>query len=157
MIDKKLLTDTVAAAIEGTDIFIVDIRVGADNAIVVEIDSPEGIDIDTCAGITRKIEATFDRDTEDYELEVGSAGLTAPFKVPGQYLKNIGNEVEVLTKDGRKVRGTLVEVNADCTQFTVEVPTKVRHEGAKRPVTENVPHTFAPAECKSVTYVINFK
>lgn len=156
MIDKTLLTQTVEQAIEGSDIFLVDVRVSADNNIAVEIDSPRGIDIDTCAAITRQIEAVFDRDAEDYELEVGSAGLTAPFKVRGQYLKNIGNEVEVLTRDGRKLRGTLVEV-ADDGRFTVEVPTKVRHEGAKRPVTEQVPQTFDPADCKSVTYVINFK
>ena len=53
MIDKELLAQTVAESIKDTDIFIVDITIGADNAIVVELDSPEGIDIDTCAAITR--------------------------------------------------------------------------------------------------------
>lgn len=156
MIDKTLLTSTVERAIEGSDIFLVDIQVTPANEITVEIDSAEGIDIDTCAAITRQIEAVFDRDAEDYQLEVGSAGLTSPFKVRGQYVKNIGNEVEVLTRDGRKMRGILVDVAPDGT-FTIEVPTKVKHEGAKRPVVEQVPHTFAPDECKSVTYVINFK
>lgn len=156
MIDKILLTTTVEQAIEGSDIFLVDVRVSPDNEITVEIDSTEGIDIDTCADITRRIEAVFDRDVEDYSLEVGSVGLTAPFKVRGQYVKNIGNEVELLTCDGRKLRGTLVDVAPD-GRFTVEVPTKVRHEGAKRPVVEQVPHQFYPDECKSVTYVINFK
>lgn len=75
MIDKELLAQTVAESIKDTDIFIVDITIGADNAIVVELDSPEGIDIDTCAAITRRIEEVFDRDKEDYSLEVGSAGL----------------------------------------------------------------------------------
>lgn len=157
MIDKILLTQTVEQAIEGSDIFLVDVRISPDNEITVEIDSPSGIDIDTCAAITRKIEAAFDRDAEDYELEVGSAGLTAPFKVFGQYEKNIGNEVEVLTRDGRKLRGILTEVKPDMSEFTVEVPTKVKHEGAKRPVTEMVPEKLAPADCKSVCYVINFK
>lgn len=156
MIDKQLLTQTVTDALQGTDIFLVDVKVTPANEITVEIDSPEGIDIDTCAMLTRKIEEVFDREVEDYELEVGSAGLTAPFKVRGQYLKNIGNEVEVLTRDGRKLRGILVDVAED-GRFTVEVPTKVKHEGAKRPVVENVPHSFMPEECKSVTYVINFK
>ncbi|MDO4320095.1 MAG: ribosome assembly cofactor RimP [Bacteroidales bacterium] len=155
MIDKNLLTRTVEQAIADTDIFIVDVRVSPSNEIVVELDSPEGLDIDTCADITRKIESVFDRDTEDYELEVGSAGLTAPFKVIGQYLKNIGNEIEVLTTDGRKVKGILRSVDAD-GRFTVAVPTKVKHEGAKRPVIEDVDHTFTPGQCKKVNYVINF-
>jgi len=156
MIDKQLLTRTVEEAIANTDAFIVEIRVSPANEIVVEIDSSTGIDIDTCADITRKIEATFDRDVEDYELEVGSAGLTAPFKVRGQYLKNIGNEVEVLTRDGRKIKGMLKDV-ADNDDFTIAVPTKVKPEGAKRPTIVDVDATLSPADCKSVKYVINFK
>ena len=145
MIDKQLLTSTVLEAIADTDIFLVDITVSPANAIVVEIDSPAGIDIDTCAGITRRIESVFDRDVEDYELEVGSAGLTAPFKV------------EVLTTDGRKFTGILQQVDSTTGAFTVAVPTKVKHEGQKRPVIEDVPYDLTPAQCKYVKYNINFK
>lgn len=155
MIDKQLLTATVEDAIKGTDIFVVDIKVSPDNSIVVELDSPEGLDIDTCADITRKIEAVFDRDKEDYELEVGSAGITAPFKVRGQYLKNIGNEIEVLTADGRKLKGVLKCV-ADNGDFTVAVPTKVKAEGAKRPEIVDVDTTLSPAQCKKVNYLLRF-
>lgn len=73
MIDKDLLTATVNEAIEGTSLFLVDIDVRPGNTIVVEVDSTEGVDIDQCVAITRKIEERFDRDVEDYELEVGSA------------------------------------------------------------------------------------
>ena len=155
MIDKQLLTQTIEQAIEGSSIFIVDIKINPGNAIVVEIDSPENIDIDTCASITRKIEAVFDRDAEDYELEVGSAGLTAPFKVKGQYLKNIGNEVEVLTRDGRKMQGTLTAVGDD--DFTIEVAKKVKELGAKRPSIIMEPITLEISNTKSVKYLINFK
>ncbi len=155
MIDKHLLRETVEKAIAGTDIFIVDITVGTDNRIVVEIDSRDGIDIDTCAGITRDIEAVFNRDDEDYELEVGSAGLTSPFKVREQYVKNIGNEVEVLTRDGRKLHGTLTEVSD--TGFTVEIATKIKEPGAKRPTIVNQPETFGFGDVKSVKYMIQFK
>ena len=155
MIDKQQLTQTVEQAIEGTSIFIVDIKINPGNAIVVEIDSPESIDIDTCAKITRQIEATFDRDVEDYDLEVGSAGLTAPFKVKGQYLKNIGNEVEVLTSDGRKLQGVLTAVGDN--DFTIEVAKKVKEPGAKRPTLVMEPTTIEMSNTKSVKYLINFK
>ena len=146
MIDKELLAKTVEEALAGTDMFVVDIRVSASNDITVELDSPDGMDIDTCADITRRIESVFDRDIEDYSLEVGSAGLTAPFKVRGQYVKNIGNDVEILTRDGRKLRGVLTAVGpesetADIT-FTVEIPVKVKEEGAKRPVVKMQPEEF---------------
>lgn len=155
MIDKQLLTQTIEQAIEGTSIFIVDVKINPGNVIVVEIDSPESIDIDTCASITRKIEATFDRDVEDYELEVGSAGLTAPFKVKGQYLKNIGNDVDVFTNDGRKLQGTLTAVGED--DFTIEVAKKVKEPGAKRPSIIMEPVTLKIDGTKSVKYLINFK
>lgn len=155
MIDKTLLTETVEQAIAGTSIFLVDVQVNPGNAIVVEIDSPEGIDIDTCADITRKIESVFDRDKEDYELEVGSAGLTSPFKVKGQYLKNIGNQVEILTKDGHKLKGTLLSV--DDNSFTVEITKKAKEPGKKKPVEVAEPETLDMDNCKYVKYLIDFK
>ncbi|MDE6487101.1 MAG: ribosome assembly cofactor RimP [Muribaculaceae bacterium] len=156
MIDKQKLTDTVLEAIKDTDIFLVDARVTPANEITVEIDSPAGIDIDTCARITRRIEEVFDRDVEDYELEVGSAGLTAPMRVRGQFLKNIGNPVEVLTADGRKMHGTLTAVNDDATEFTVTVPVKVKEPGAKRPVVRDEEITLSVADTKYVRYEITF-
>lgn len=155
MIDKQLLKQTVENAIAGSNLFIVDIDVKADNNIVVELDSHEGVDIDSCVAITRKIESVFDRDVEDYQLEVGSAGLTSPFKVKAQYVKNIGNDVEILTRDGRKLTGKLVEVGDEA--FTVELPVKVKHPGAKRPVIEQHPETLAYGDCKTVRYKIDFK
>ncbi|MDE5573711.1 MAG: ribosome assembly cofactor RimP, partial [Muribaculaceae bacterium] len=150
MIDKDKLRLTVEKAIEGTDIFLVDIKVSPDNNIVVEIDSKNGLDIDTCADITRKIEAEFDRDAEDYELEVGSAGLTSPFKVKAQYEKNIGNDVEVVTCDGRKFDGKLVSVTDN--DFTVEVLKKIKEPEQKRPVMTAVPETLTFDQAKTVKY-----
>lgn len=155
MIDKQLLKDTVEEAIAGTGLFLVDIAVKPGNNIIVELDSVDGIDIDSCVAVTKKIESVFDRDVEDYELEVGSAGLTSPFKVKAQYDKNIGNDVEILTRDGRKLSGKLVETTDET--FTVEVPVKVKPEGAKRPVIEMQPRTFAYGDCKSVRYKLDFK
>lgn len=155
MIDKATVRQTVEEVIASSDLFIVDVTVSPANEIVVELDSPGVMDVDTCADIARAIEAKLDRDVEDYELEVGSAGLTAPFKVREQYLKNIGNEVEVLTRSGKKFTGVLTEVG-DST-FTVEVSRKVKPEGAKRPVVVNEPETVSFDDAKQVKYVINFK
>lgn len=137
------------------NLFVVDVTVSPANEIVVELDSPESMDVDTCAEVARYVESKLDRDVEDYELEVGSAGLTSPFKVKGQYLKNIGNEVEVLTRSGKKFTGVLTAVGDD--DFTVEVSRKVKSEGAKRPVTVQEPETVSYADAKQVKYVINFK
>lgn len=157
MIDKDKLKATVEEAIAGTGVFLVDIQIRPDNEIVVEVDSQNGVDLDTCADLTRKIEAAFDRDEEDYSLEVGSAGLTAPFKVVEQYTKNLGKEIEVLTTDGRKLSGVLTAVDGDTSSFTMDVPVKVKEPGAKRPVVKQVPTTLKMDECKLVRHLFRFK
>lgn len=157
MIDKQLLTQTIDEALAGTDNFLVEVKISPSNDITVEIDNCNGVDIATCADLTRKIESVFDRDAEDYSLEVGSAGLTSPFKVKGQYVKNIGNEIDILTRDGRKLHGTLTAVSDDGSEFTVEIAEKVKEPGKKRPVVVATPHTLKVADTKSVTYRIDFK
>lgn len=154
MIDKQKLTETVEEAIKGTSIFIVDIKISNDNSIIVELDSDDSMDIDMCTSISRKIESVFDRDVEDYELEVGSAGLTSPFKVKRQWQKNLGNEIEVLTKDGRKLTGVLVEVNED--NFVIQFPIKVKEEGKKRPVVVSHKEPITFENCKKACYLIKF-
>lgn len=155
MIDKQKLTDTINEAIKDSPLFLVDVTVTPDNNITVEVDSMESVDIDECVKLTRDIEAVFDRDVEDYQLEVGSAGLTSPFKVKEQYVKNIGNQVEVLTRDGRKFKGTLTAVGDD--DFTVAVTKKVKEEGKKRPVEVEEPVVTKVADTKTVKYLIDFK
>ena len=155
MVDKQKLTDTINEAIKDSPLFLVDVTVTPDNNITVEVDSMESVDIDECVKLTRDIEAVFDRDVEDYQLEVGSAGLTSPFKVKEQYVKNIGNQVEVLTRDGRKFKGTLTAVGDD--DFTVAVTKNVKEEGKKRPVEVEEPVVTKVADTKTVKYLIDFK
>lgn len=160
MIDKSLLIETVEACLAGTDAYLVDVEIGAANNIVVEIDSDSGVDIDTCAAITRRIEEVFDRDVEDYELEVGSAGITSPLKVRRQFEKNVGNDVEVLTRDGRKLHGVLVEVKAGDddrkVDFVVEIAVKVKEPGSKKSTVRQEPVELSSEACKYVRYDLKF-
>lgn len=156
MIDKELLTKTVEDALVGTDLFLVDVKVTPTNEITVTVDSTKGVDIEECLSLTRRIEEVFDRDVDDYELEVGSAGLTSPFKVKAQYDKNVGNPVEVLTKSGKKLHGVLKQVAEDFSTCTVAVTKKVKEEGKKRPVTMEVDEVLPIADIKSIVYEIKF-
>ena len=81
MIDKKAIIDVVNEALACSDAFLVEVTVSGDNRIVVEIDSYSSVSIDDCVRLNGIIESHFDRDVEDYELEVGSAGLTSPLRV----------------------------------------------------------------------------
>ena len=156
MIDKEKLVQTVKEAMAGTDLFLVAVDIRPDNAITVTVDSPTGVDIDECVAITRTVEAAFDRDVEDYELEVGSAGVTAAFAVPEQYRMSVGHPVDILTRDGQRLHATLAAVSDDASVITVTVPTKVREEGAKRPKIVDVPRDIPVADIKSIVREIVF-
>lgn len=154
MIDKKIVEELVNQWLEGKEYFLVDIDVNASDKIVVEIDHADGVWIEDCVELSRFIESHLSRDDEDYELEVGSAGLGQPFKVEQQYLNFIGKEVEVLTADGKKIKGVLKAV--DGRKFTVSVQEKVKFEGKKRPVLQDVDHEYCMDEVKYCKYLIKF-
>ncbi len=154
MIDKEQIKAIAEQYIEDP-MFLVDAVVNPGNIIVVEIDSDDSISIDDCIKISRSIESQLDRDAEDFELEVGSAGITAPFKLPRQYKKNIGNEVEVLSKAGQKLSGILK--NATETGFTLTITKKVKAEGAKKKTEVDEDLVFEYDEVKHTKYLIRFK
>ena len=149
------VTRIVNEWLEGKDYFLVDITVSPDDKIVVEIDHAEGVWIDDCVELSRYIESKLNREEEDYELEVGSAGIGQPFKVLKQYLIHIGTDVEVLAKDGKKYVGVLSDANEE--NFTITVETKIKPEGAKRPKLVEQDITFTYEEIKYTKYLISFK
>lgn len=155
MIDKSIVKHLVDEWLDGKDYFMTDITITADDRIVVEIDHEEGVWIEDCVALSRYIEDKLSRDEEDYELEVGSAGIGQPFKVTRQYVNHIGKEVEVLTSTGRKLTGILK--NADEEKFVVTVMRKVKPEGAKRPKLVEEDETFTYDGVKYTKYLISFK
>ena len=92
---------------------------------------------------------------EDFELEVGSAGIGQPFKVVQQYINNIGYDVELLTADGIKMEGCLKD--ADENGFSVLVQEKQKVEGKKRPQLVDVEKKFGYSDVKWVKSIIDFK
>jgi len=155
MIEKKTVCQIVDEWLDGKEYFLVEVNISPDDKIVVEIDHKEGVWIEDCVELSRYIESKLNREDEDYELEVGSAGIGQPFKVLQQYCNHIGKEVEVLKKDGRKLCGVLKAAGEQ--QFTVTVEKKVKPEGAKRPQLVQEDETFAYDEIKYTKYLISFK
>ncbi|MCQ2114164.1 MAG: ribosome assembly cofactor RimP [Bacteroidaceae bacterium] len=153
MIDKKKVTELVNKWLEGNDYFLVDVSVDVNDKVVVEIDHSDGVWIEDCVSLSKFIEANMNRDDEDYELEVGSAGIGQPFKVVRQYENHIGKEVEVLTADGKKFRGVLKSVNAP--EFVVTVMEKRKEEGKKKASMVEVDMTFDMDGVKYTKYMFN--
>lgn len=155
MINKDTVRSIVEEWLDGKEYFLVDIEISPDDRIVVEIDHADGVWIEDCVELSRFIEDHLSRDEEDYELEVGSAGLGQPFKVAQQYHCFVGKDVEVLDADGKKYKGVLKAVEGN--EFTVTVQEKQKVEGKKRPQLVDTDHTFQMDKVKYTKYLINFK
>lgn len=155
MIEKKTVCQIVDEWLEGKDYFLVEVTVSPDDKILVEIDHKEGVWIEDCVELSRFIETKLNREDEDYDLEVGSAGLGQPFKVLQQYINHIGQGVEVLTKEGHKLTGVLKA--ADERHLIVTIQKKVKEEGAKRPKLVDEDQDLTYDKIKYTKYLISFK
>ncbi|MDR3119239.1 MAG: ribosome assembly cofactor RimP [Mediterranea sp.] len=155
MIEKSTIGKIVEEWLNEKNYFLVDISVSPENGIMVEIDHAEGVWIEDCVELSRYIESKLNREEEDYELEVGSAGIGQPFKVLQQYYNHLNEKIEILTHAGRKLTGTLKDVNEE--NFTVGVEKKVKVEGFKRPKTVMEDETFTYDEVKYTKHLIRFK
>jgi ribosome maturation factor RimP len=153
MIDKTALEQVINEALEGSKMFLVTLKVSKDNVIDVALDSDTDITIDDCVAVNDAVLAAFDRDEEDYELTVGSYGLTSPLLLPRQYRNSEGNDVEVLTADGRKLKGVLSQ--ADDTGFTLTTTVKRKLEGKKRPELVEEQERFNYSDIKYTKNIIN--
>lgn len=155
MIEKEVVKDIIKDLVQEKEAFIVEIKVSSSNKINIEIDSLNGFTINDCVEVSRLIESKLDRDQEDYELEVASAGLSEPFKVMQQYQKNVGKEVETLTKEGKKINGILSDVTE--SYFEIEESKMVKVEGKKKKQSITEKHRFAYDDVKSTKIIITFK
>lgn len=155
MITRGLIESIVNPILEAENLFLVDINIGASNSIVITIDGDQGVGINSCVAISRLVESSLNRDEEDFELQVTSAGVGQPLKITRQYIGSVGREVEVLKTNGEKLKGTIVA--ASNSGFTIKHTKKVVVEGrkAKQEVEErlNLPYD----EVKSTKVLISFK
>jgi ribosome maturation factor RimP len=122
---------------------------------MVLLDGDNGITIDRCVKVSRAIEQSFDREEEDFELEVASAGLSESLKLPRQYKKNVGRSLEVVKADGQKIKGLLLSANQEA--FVLEVESMVKPEGKKRKEKVIDQFEIPYTDVKSAIVVISFR
>ena len=109
---KQTVKNQLDAALESyPELFLVDLKVGADNCIKVILDGDNGVRLADCVAISRAVEHELDRDTLDFSLEVTSVGVSTPLQLPRQYKKNIGRKIEVTTTAAKTLVGTLVKAD----------------------------------------------
>ena len=155
MINKETIEALTEEWLKDNDYFLVDIIFADGDRIVIEIDHADGVWIEDCADLSRFLQERLGDELGEYELEVGSAGLGQPFKVAQQYVNHVGDMVEVMDLEGKKVQGTLKSV--DGQQFTITTKEKQKVEGKKRPVMVDVDKTYQMEGVKYTKYLLAFK
>ncbi|MFO8236374.1 MAG: ribosome assembly cofactor RimP [Bacteroidales bacterium] len=128
MIDEKQIVTVLDKILDKEKYFLVEVSNKKDNIKVI-VDGYNNFRLDDCIWISRRLKDEFRGELDDYNLEVTSPGLNAPFKVKEQYEKNIGREVEVLLMDGAKVTGTLQNYSPEKIQ--IEEQKKIEEKGKK--------------------------
>ena len=158
MINNELVRKLAQERIDELDrgLFIVDISISSSLVINLEIDKEEGyVAIDDCVSVSRNVEHNLDREDDDFELHVSSAGLDKPLRVLPQYLKNIGRTVEMLMANGTKKEGILLEATPE--NLVVETTRSEKPEGKKKKETIVEKETIPMSEIKETKIVISFK
>ncbi len=150
--DKVAILGLIKDKLEGTDKFLVDLHISSSNRINVAIDGDNGITIDDCVELSRYIEKSLNRDEEDFELNVASAGLDSPLKLHRQYVKNIGRFIDVTTTDGEKTTGKLMEVSDN---EIVILPDNLPRKKKQVPDADNT-KTIAFGDIQTAKIVVKF-
>lgn len=153
MIDKTKIAEIVNEKLT-EDQFLVDVTVSASNVIHVMVDSDTNISINQIVEISRHVENNLDREADDFELSVFSAGLTEPFRLVRQYKKSINTEIELLLVSGLKMIGLLTK--ADDQGVDLEVTTKEKIEGSKKKELVTRVHHLEYSEIKEAKKILKF-
>ena len=104
-----LLTE---ALVEKPSLFLIDLSITDAFKVIITLDDDNGVVLQDCIDISRMIDASLDREEQDYSMEVASAGVSSPLKKIRQYKKNIGRTLIVKTNT-ENIEAELVEANDD--------------------------------------------
>jgi len=111
--DQTKVKDLVDEALSlNESLYLIDLSISLNNRIQVTVDGDNGVPLSECIRISRNVDSHFDREEEDFSLEVSTPDIAHPLKVKRQYLKNINRILKVKTSE-EELEGTLVAADED--------------------------------------------
>ena len=93
-------------------LYLIELSISVNNKVQVVVDGDNGVSLSETMRISRVINDTFDREVEDFSLEVGTPDIAHPLKVKRQYIKNLNRILKVKTEE-EELEGTLVTADED--------------------------------------------
>ena len=136
------------------DLYLVDLKISAGDDITVILDGDEGLSLQDCLDASRAIEFNLDREEHDFSLQVMSPGLSEPLKLPRQFKKNMGREIEVLLNSDEKIQGEVVAVDDEKVTLVLRYRRPKLIGKGKEDVVENKEIPYA--DIKKALVVIKF-
>ena len=106
---RNLVEEALA---ENESLYLIDLSISENNKIQVTVDGDNGVTLSECIRISKSVDGNFDREEEDFSLEVSTPDIAHPLKVKRQYIKNINRILKVKTSE-EEFEGTLVEADED--------------------------------------------
>ena len=117
--DQTKVADLVNEALAlNESLYLIDLSISENNKIQVTIDGDKGVPLSECMRVSRNVEHNFDREEEDFSLDVLSAGVSRPLSLPRQYKKNLGRNLQVKTTQGQTIEGKITQTTD--TEVTLE-------------------------------------
>ncbi len=139
---------------ENPDIFLISYSLSPRNDVEVVIDGDNGVSIEDCLKLSRKIENNVDRELEDYALRVSSYGISNPLMMPRQFLKNIGKKIALSTKEGEKIKGNISKAEEEGIE--VEWKERVPKEIGKGKVSKTFTQYIKYNDIEKANIIITF-
>jgi len=118
MLREKVTQLLQEAMDENPSLFLISVDIQGNNEIKVIIDGDQGVTVEDCIAVSRKVEHNLDREEEDFSLEVMSVGATTPLEQVRQYKKNIGRFLEMKTNAGLRLEGILEEATDEAVTLS---------------------------------------
>ena len=152
--DQTLVKGIVDEALAlNESLYLIELSISVNNKIQVVVDGDNGVSLSETMRISRVINDNFDREVEDFSLEVTTPDIAHPLKVKRQYIKNLNRILKVKTEE-EELEGTLITADEDkiVLQWKVREPKPV----GKGKVTVNKIATLEYTEIKEAKVKILF-
>ncbi|UCH15561.1 MAG: ribosome assembly cofactor RimP [Bacteroidales bacterium] len=155
MINDNYIKSIINDELSSRNLFLIDIKINSANKINVFIDSMKGVTIDECAKLSYIIKEKLNNRLDDYALEVSSPGLDKSLVLPVQYEKNLGRDLDIITKDGNRITGKLTSVTGNGIEIITEVTKKKKSNKRREHVTKKQLFDFADIRSAKVIVLFN--
>jgi len=152
---KERILELIEGEIQGSSFFVVDC-IGSEQTgkIQILLDGDDGVSIDTCVALSRKVSRVLDEeyDGDPFRFEISSPGVDRPLVLPRQYAKHIGRSLEIELGD-KTMKAELLEAGEKEIRVQELKEQKQKHLKDAKGEILSIPF----AEIKSSKVIISFK